>query len=265
MIEPLRKRKKSSADLYTRRAENERALAELLELPRDQLLERAAIRSAKAPGYISSECLLHIVRARKRDNSEQYFNRLFRILQARVLSALPRVGTGDDKDGTCDLTAEKIRDHAFGRFAEMMSADREGYDERLDYFEVSFNAGMAGLRNDAMEIGIREHRRTAPIAYDRDTGELSAEVERARGAFDPFDPAAMNEEDYRLRLNAAIDALSEEQIRIVTMIANGIVIESLDPNAPSISKILGRSEKTIRTHRDRAYDAIRAALKGDRP
>ncbi len=47
------------------------------------------------------------------------------------------------------------------------------------------------------------------------------------------------------------------------MISKGIPIDSIDKSAVSISKLLGRSEKTIRTHRDKAYDAIRAAMQDE--
>ena len=48
------------------------------------------------------------------------------------------------------------------------------------------------------------------------------------------------------------------------MIAHGIPIESKTPGKPSISAILDRSEKTIRIHRDKAYEAIRQAVQEDR-
>jgi hypothetical protein len=262
VIAPLRKKPKGSDEPYKRRAHVEALLPQLESLSRDEIVARSRIRSAADPNYMPTECLLYLTRASRDDNSQQYFERLFKGLYRRLISALPRVDSGDETHGRIDLTAEKIRDHALGRFLEMLSKDRDDYDERLDYLEVSFNAGVASLRNDAMAPALRDQKRSTPIEQDRETGEPSAEVERARGAFDPFDPAKSNDEDYRMRLDAAIDALPKEQIRIVTMIAHGIPIESKMPGKPSISTILGRSEKTIRNHRDKAYDAIRTAVQG---
>ena len=39
-----------------------------------------------------------------------------------------------------------------------------------------------------------------------------------------------------------------------------IPIESNDPLVESISKVLGKSEKTIRTHRDKAFSSLRLRL-----
>lgn len=264
VLAPLRKKPKGAGEPYKRRTHVEALLQRLVFLSRDEIVERSRIRNTRDPDYIPTECLLHLLRASRHDNSEQYFERLFKGLYDRLISALPRPETGDENHGTIDLTAEKIRDRALGRFMEMLSTDRDDYDERLDYFEISFNAGIANLRKDAMTPALRDQKRSTPIERDPETGEPSAEVERARGSFDPFDPAKSNDEDYRLRVDAAIDALPKEQNRIVTMIAHGIPIESKTVGKPSISVVLGRSEKTIRTHRDKAYEAIRIAVQGDR-
>jgi hypothetical protein len=260
MIPPLRKRRKGTNELYRRRDGVEKKLIELAALSREALIQRAQIRDGRHPDYIPSECLLHHLRNSKTDNTDKFFNRLFKILLDRLLSALPRPDHQSGAQQRTDITAERIRDRALGHVLEMLSKDRDGYDERLDFFEVSFNSAVAALRNDSLAPAIREQKRSASLTFDEETGEPSAEVERARGAFDPFDPAKANDEDYRLRVDAAIETLPQEQIRIVTMIAHGIPIESQDPSQPSVSTILGRSEKTIRTHRDKAYAAIRKAV-----
>lgn len=47
------------------------------------------------------------------------------------------------------------------------------------------------------------------------------------------------------------------------MLRKGIPIDSKDLDAVTIAKTLGKSEKTIRTHRDKAVAALRAFLSGD--
>ena len=44
------------------------------------------------------------------------------------------------------------------------------------------------------------------------------------------------------------------------MIRQGIPIDSKEADAVTIAKVLKKSEKTIRTHRDKAYVALRAVL-----
>ncbi len=149
----------------------------------------------------------------------------------------------------------------FGRFVELLSADRQAYSEKLDYFEVRFDGALVSLRRDAQEQAWRDENRSTTLEFDEETGEPSADVERAAGSFHPFAEQEINASDYRSRLNAAIDTLPAEQIRILEMIQKDIPIDSKDPSTMTISKALGKSEKTIRTHRDKAYAALRAALK----
>ncbi len=262
LIPPLRKRTKQGT-LYTRSAAVETLIVEMADLPRDQLLERAAIRNRRAAGWIPSECLLHLLRASRSENSDAFFERLFTVVSERVKAALPRKTTGDEIHGRIERTAERVHELAFDKFQDLLCGDRQEYDERLDFFEARFDLGVANLRRDAKEKAYEEENRGASLEYDWDTGEPSPEVEHARGAFDPFEPALINEEDYRIRLRAAIGGLPPEQIRIVEMISKGIPIDSIDKSAVSISKLLGRSEKTIRTHRDKAYAAIRAAMQDE--
>jgi hypothetical protein len=259
LIAPLRKRTLDGKKLYTRDPRVASTLGELVRLTREEVLQRCMIRQRSNPDYVPSECLLHLVRARRLDNNDRYFERLYRILMERVVRALPPIISRDGRSAS--LTAEKIRDKVFGRFAELVAADRGTYSESLDYFEVRFDGGLASLRKDAQEKAWREENRTKSLEFDAETGELSAEIEKAAGSYDPFNSPEISQADYRSRLDAAIGVLPREQIRIVEMLRLGIPIDSHDEGAVTIAKTLGRSEKTIRTHRDKALTALRAAMK----
>ena len=91
-------------------------------------------------------------------------------------------------------------------------------------------------------------------------GEVTAQVESAVGSYDPFGSDEFDKKDYRLLLDDAIDRLPELQRRIVVMWRQDIPIESNDPSVESISKVLGKSEKTIRTHRDKAFASLKRCL-----
>lgn len=258
MIAPLR-RTRLDGRLYTRDPKVEAQLGELSVLSRDELLARCLIRNRKDRGYVPSECLLYFVRASRHDNSERHFERLYRVLAERVLRALPE---GHNADGeTASLTRQTIRESVFGRFAELLAMDRRDYFEKLDYFEVRFDGALASLRRDAQERAWRDENRSEQLPYDEQTGELSPEIEQAAGTFDPFEPPGFDDPAYRSRLDAAIEALPPEQSRIIEMLRQGIPIDSKDRNATTIAKALGRSEKTVRTYRDKAIAELRKALK----
>ena len=89
VITPLRKRR-PSGELYTRPRAIESMLEELASLSRDELLERARVSHSSDAAYIPSECLVYFVRASRMDNNDDWFERLYKILNARVLRRLPR-------------------------------------------------------------------------------------------------------------------------------------------------------------------------------
>lgn len=261
MVTPLRKKRLRTEELYTRIPEIEAKLVELEGLSRDDLLARVQIRRRDDPGYVPSECLVYFVRASRADNSTAGFDQLYKVLAERVLRSLPRAESADG--ATASLTKSVIRDKVFGRLAELLSADRNEYSEKLDYFEVRFDGALVSLRRDAQEQAWRDENRATSLEYNDETGELSEEVERAAGSFDWSSDSEVNGSDYRFRLDAAIDALPEEQIRIIEMLRKGVPIDSKEASAVTIAKVLGKSEKTIRTYRDKAFAAIRAAMSGE--
>ncbi|MBZ0070154.1 MAG: DNA-binding response regulator [Gammaproteobacteria bacterium] len=260
LVTPLRK-KTLEGTVYTRDANIEIRLAEFEGLTQDELVARCSIQKRDDPSYVPSECLVYFVRASRSDHSTASFERLYKILAERVLRALPRAENADGK--TASLTKSVIRDNVFGKFVEMLSLDRTEYSEKLDYFEVRFDGALASLRRDAQEQAWRDENRSASLEYDEETGELAEEVERAAGSFDPFNQPEIDGSDYRSRLDASIDILPPEQVRIIEMLRKGIPIDSKDADAVTIAKVLGKSEKTIRTYRDKAFAALRAAMSGD--
>ena len=257
IVVPLRKRR-LSGELYERDPTIEALIAELAVLPRDTLIAKAAITKRADPGYIPSECLVYFLRASRHDNNEAWFERLYRILTERVLRSLPRPESSDGE--TESLTRGVIRDKVFGRFVELLSADRAGYVDKVDYFEVRFDGALASLRRDAQEQAWRDENRSQPLEFDEESGELSPEVEAAAGVYDPFASSDFDDPAYRLRLDAAIEALPTEQSRIIHMLRQGFPIDSKEPDVMTIAKALGRSEKTVRTYRDKAFAALRAAM-----
>ncbi|MBU1386038.1 MAG: DNA-binding response regulator [Alphaproteobacteria bacterium] len=194
------------------------------------------------------------------DNRHTCFQELYQALMARVDRALPRFEYEIGDDTGVDLSRARIRDEVRDRLAEMIIADRNAAATRLDFFEARFAAGVAKLRKTAQERIWRDDGRRRPLEPLEETGELSIEVERAAGSMDLPSSEKWDDPFYRSRLQAAIDALPPEQSRIIEMLQKGIPIESQDPDAPSICKIEGCVEKTVRNRRDAAIRALRQAL-----
>lgn len=257
MVTALRKQKPDKSQ-YRRPAKIEALLQTLEGLSRAEFLARAQIRARDDAKFIPSECLIYFVRVSRADNSDAWFEQLYKILSARVLRALP---TADAADGTSrSLTRERIREKVYGRFVEMLAGDRQVYDERLDFFEIRFDMALKRLRQDAQRQAWRDENRSQPLTYESDSGELSPEIERAAGSTNPFEAMEIDDEAFRLRLDAAIEALPSEQSRTIQMLMLEYQIHSEDPNVITICTVLKKTPKTIWNYRDRAMKTLRSVL-----
>jgi DNA-directed RNA polymerase specialized sigma24 family protein len=253
LIAPLT-RKRGDGSCYARPKDIEDALTALVELPREEFLERCQIRSRSDPGYVQSECLLHVVRASRHDNNDRWFEQLYKLLLERLIYALPRA---ENSDGTtASLTNEAIRDAVIDRFVVTLSADRQEQGDKLDFFECRFNLGVKRLRVDAQEMVWNKENCTTALD-DELTGEVSAEVEAAVGVFDPLEFDTIDDPILRRRLDEAIDELPPEQRRTFVMLRKGFQIDSDDPSEMTISKALGKTGRTIQSYRDRALASLR--------
>lgn len=261
---PLRKVRRDGV-LYQRRPEIETRLETLAKHSHAELAEYCAIRDPADKDYVPSECLLHFVRGCRSDNSDRHFESLFRVLRQRVIARLPRPDIGQGAEGEVLVSDRniKIYESVMDRFQELLVSDRRAYDDRLDYFEVNFDDALSTLRLDGGRKALKEEKRTESMTYDDDTSELNAEIEEAAAAQNPISESKFDDPAYRSRLYAAIDALPEDQRRVLELLRLGIPIDSKEPGVQTIVRILGCSEKTVRNRRNRAFEAIRKALKED--
>jgi hypothetical protein len=240
-----------------RRREIEAEIAGLAALPETELVSRCDIGRGQA-GHVSTEAVLYFVRARKVEGDNTTFKRLFWILSERALRALPKADSSDGN--TVSLSKQLIRERTFDRFMDFLLKDQTTYDDRLDYYEINFNGALARLRSTAQRRVWLETNRSTTLESPEVEGEIKAEVEEALGGFDPLNAEALDDIFYRSRLDAAIDALTPLQSRIVEMLRQGIPIDSKDPGVVTIQGTLGKTEKTIRNQRDKAFAALRVAL-----
>lgn len=257
LIAPLRK-KGLDKKPYTRPKNIEAKLVELSTLPRDKIAALSAVHEKESPEYLPSECLVHLVRKHRSEPFDDFSETIFKSLMKRVLRGLPKAESlfGDEE---C-VRKSNVRDEGRSRFLEMLMKDRQEYFEGLDIYEVRFEMALKALRVDVKrKIGGKENL-LETIEADPQTQEIAEKVERAAGMFDPLDGNPLDDPNYLFRLNNAIDGLPDLQKAIVEMIRKGIPIESKEAEVVNISDRLGRTPKTIRTHRDAAYATLRSAL-----
>lgn len=252
MSRSLRKLKPDGTP-YFRRDLVESEIQDLADVSASELERRAGLWSSSEPGFVSPEALLYFVR---NVAAGAHREKLTEKLLVRVARRVPSVN--DSGGDTVSLTRMNIREDVRDHFVDLLLSDREQYDERLDFYEVNFNRAIAADRRDANDRHWKHENRT--VELETEDGEVTAQVESAVGDFDPFDPDELDKKDYRLLLDDAIDKLPELQRRIVVMWRQDMPIESNDPSIESISKVLRKSEKTIRTHRDKAFASLKRFL-----
>jgi hypothetical protein len=222
---------------YYRREAVEAELQELSAISASELERRSALWPSTSPGFISPEALAYFVRnvpagAHRDKLTEQLLHRVVR-----------RVRRATDASGlTVSLTRMNILEDVSDHFVDLLLADRKEYDHRLDYYEVNFNSAIAKDRSDASARHWKHENRSDEMGSEEE--EVSARVEAVIGGYNPFDADDLDKKDYRLLLDDAIDSLPEFQRRIVEMWRQEIPIESKDPSVASISKVLGKTEKT---------------------
>lgn len=252
MARPLRKIKLDGT-LYQRRPAVEAEIHDLTAVSPSELERRASICSRTSPGFVSPEVLVHFVR---NVGAGMHRERLTELLLQRVYLLLPRAENAGE--ATASLTKTNIRDDVVDHFVDLLLSDRASYDDRLDYYEINFNSAIAKDRKDASDRHWKRDSQSEELGTDED-GAYNA-LDEAIGGYDPFDPRELDEKFYRLRLDEEIDSLPELQRRIVEMWRQEIPIDSQAPSVVTISKALGKSEKTIRTHRDKAFATLRLRL-----
>lgn len=257
-ISPLRK-VKQNGERYYRRQPIETMLAELAGMSFEVLAERARILDRRSLDYIPSEILVHWVRQTKNHSSDATFNVLYPLLEQRIRHACPakeiRAHGVDAEVGTY----ADLQEHVLERVVKLLLRDRSSYEEKLDIYEVVFDRAVAKLRDSAFRSVFAKNNPLTPIEYD-ESGDVTNEVEES---LDRYRPESMTQEEeltYRFQLRAAIDSLPEDERRLIDMEEAGYPDQSENPEVETIAKLLGRTPKTVRAMRKRAYQSIRERL-----
>lgn len=257
-IPPLRKRTQGG-ELYSRPPEIEEAILETIALPFEDLLERARNRNRDHPEYVPSEVLVHRIRATRYNNSDDQFNALYLVLFERVNGSCPRSVTRVD-GGIGEIgSLMDVTEYVMERFVTFILKDRDQYEEKLDIFEVRFDRAVRMLRKSAFRRVLRHGKPLTPLEYEL-SGDVPEDVEEYSALLKAPSMTPEEEITYRFQIRGAIDSLPETERRVIDMLEAELPIESISPDEPSISGLLGCTPKTVRNRRDRAIQRIREAL-----
>ncbi|GAN49805.1 RNA polymerase sigma factor [Methylobacterium radiotolerans] len=253
MPPPLTKRKKTG-ELYVRTASVDAAIDRAAGLDLDAVIREARVDDRGAPGFMEPECLLHLVRSTRLDNSDDRFAQLFEILLDRVARSLK----GSIRPSSL-YDPEELRQEVADRFVDLLVEDRNQPGDGLDYFEVRFASALAALRIDVLRASGRLAAKEDHVEdmHDQEGQPLPALAKQLRQFFQA-EGAEQEKEHFRNELLRAIDRLPDHERVAVTLVLKGHPIEGDD--AETIAKLCGVSDRAIRYRLQKAYEKLRREL-----
>ncbi|WP_291079136.1 sigma factor-like helix-turn-helix DNA-binding protein [Hyphomonas sp.] len=246
---------------YYRPAPIEAAIQVAKELSRETVLARAKIRNTDAPGYVPSEVLVHLLRASTDDKSDTFFDALYQLIIQRIeaLCPVPSRRTQDGGDSAAS-TALFVRETVVGQVNEYIARDREGYCEKLDFFEVRFNQAIARRRSTAKRTIARREARTDSMDAPSLSRGMDEKFERALAAAYQARSAKADTDFFRFKVAPAIDQLPEKERIVINLMLQGIQSETKDLTKPSISKMLGLTDRAVRYRHSSAIKKLKALI-----
>lgn len=241
----------ATGNLYKRPRKIETQIDEIIALDVSSLKERLQVTDRKTSGYISSECLVHLVRSARQSGDQQRINCALPVLlgrcEANLLSKIP--------DGRLP-DAASIREEVLGKFSELFASDGSGErPDELDFYECRFNSAFMAFRIDVVRSEIARLKYVAPLPEARDNDDPPDAYEDVFARVsDAFQSPATQEGSYlREQLLDAIEALPVDERKAVTLVCiMGYKEESIDPKEITAATRCNCGGRTIRNRLTRA-------------
>lgn len=237
----------------------EAEIAQALGSDEAELLRRAAVRDGEDDGYLSSECMVHLIRHHLHrqppgEGSRHLAERLVEHLLRRTAAEL----RGSVR-GFPGSTLDDVREEILGRLA-LLLADP---GDTADFYEVRFALAMKRLRIDVCR---QARRRVEPLVAIDELGTPETEpMDALEGRVDrdavtrPLGPEDL------AGLKEALFTLDEEERKaFVLHHLAGVSVNAQRPGAASLVEVLGLSERTVRSRLRRAEAKLRALMEVER-
>jgi DNA-directed RNA polymerase specialized sigma24 family protein len=249
MVRPLSKDGQGGTR-YERPQAVEAKIAAALNLDSAAVLARAKLSDPKNAEYLSSECLVHLIREALRRRDEKTFNTLLPTLLRRCEANLLR--TVDDRMPG----AAQIREDILSEFGLMFAQDgSEEHGGELDYYECRFNRAFRALRIDHIRVAKAALEPLVPLPASRDDGaDETPDEEVLAGMSESANHKATQEDHVYLgELIRAIENLAPDlrQAFVLCRIF-GYEEESEDPSKRTAATICGVTGRTVRNRLARA-------------
>ena len=249
MARPLTKCDLDGA-LYTRPQVVEDEIDGVLGQDSTTLRRRLAVAERRSTGYLSSECLVHLIREARRRGDQARISAVVAVLlsrlEANLLVKIP--------DGLLPNAAD-LREEVLCQFSELFATDgSEENPNDLDYFECRFNRAFRTFRIDLVRSEVARLKHVAPVPSQADDMEPDAYEDVFARVSDAFrsDPSQQSAR-FLNELWEAINALPPDECKAVVLCHMlGYKEESRFPGEATAATICKVEGRTIRYRLKRA-------------
>lgn len=264
MARPLTKTKKDGT-VYRRPTEVEAEIYQALSLTAPALRARLQITDRDRPGYLSSECLVHLLRQEFRRHgsagrNEERMQELLQTLLARC-EAILVVKVPDSSLPRAADVRQDILDKLVDRFFDDGSGDQP---DALDIYECKFNRAFRSLYIDAVRPAQRRRAKEISLAeLAQPAGACAADADE--DVFDRISAlSAHPTQEGDAFLAAVFEAIGElpadERTAFVLVCVMGYKEESDDPGEVTAATRCKCTGRTIRNRLKRAAQRLAPIL-----
>ncbi|MCY4595430.1 MAG: hypothetical protein OXC19_11630 [Bryobacterales bacterium] len=252
MARPLTKTK-VGGELYTRPKAVEAQIDEAVRLSRFDLEPRLLITDRNAPGYLRSECLVHLVRRGRRSDDQQLMNSVLPVLLRRCESnLLVKVPDGGIPD------AASLRQRILDDLVDLFVTDGTGeLPDELDFYECRFNLAFRALRIDAVRRDARRRKHSIPTVELLPSGAAS-EPDAYEDSFAQMSDAfkTLPTQEWNAMWGPFVEAINalpaDERDAVILVHVLGYKVESEDPEEDTAATRRNCTGRTIRNRLTRA-------------
>jgi len=214
----------------------------------DTLCHRAALDN-RAPGYLPSECLLHLIREAGRRGDYDTMNALLPFLLTRCEAILFVKIPDDGFQNAADL-----REEVLGEFAELLASDGcPDSSNELDFYECRFNLAFRAFRINYIrrEVARVKHEDLPNLSDDSELTAYDDIFPRISGALRSADTP---ESDCSLQdlLKEINNLPTDEREAVILCHVMGFKVESEDPEETTAATLCDVTGRTIRNRLSRA-------------
>ena len=232
-VRKLTKRKRDTGELYTRRADTELQINNVLQLGNPQILEFLKVRQREAENYLLDETIVYLLREPGIDAS--FRETLYTQLNGRLWKLLKKFAKNFKNQADFEDFGQKIELAILRKIFDINS-------DSADYAQVNFGDFVVKTAKVVWRGELVKINKEKDLFYTQredDEGDYANSIENNLASNDALT-------DYTLMLREGLAKMPPHIMTVAELLLDGWQVESKDERELTISKKLDVSSRTIR-------------------